>query len=86
MTMAATAYLTDNDFHNAAQLFISEFSGTLRSWWDNYLNDNEINFVQTSKNDDGEQNAVHGIIYASLNILLEIHGFSKKEVMKSFKI
>ena len=64
MTMVATTYLTDNDDHNAAQLLISGFSGTLRSWWDNCLNDSERKFLQTSKNDEREQNAVHGIIYA----------------------
>ena len=47
--MAATAYLTDNDDHNAAQLLISGFSGTLRSWWDNCLNDNERKLLQTCK-------------------------------------
>ena len=62
--MAATTYLTNNDDHNASQLLISEFFGTLRSWWDNCLNDNERKFLQTSKNDKGEQNAVHRIIYA----------------------
>ena len=64
MTMVATTYLTDNDDHNAAQLLISGFFGTLRSWWDNCLNDSERKFLQTSKNDEREQNAVHGIIYA----------------------
>ena len=64
MTMAATAYLNDNDDHNAAQLLISGFSGTLRSWWDNCLNDSKRKFLQTSKNDEGEQNAVYRIIYA----------------------
>ena len=63
MTMAATAYFTDNDDHNAAQFLISRFFGTLRSWWDNCLNDSERKFLQTSTN-DGEQNAVHRIIYA----------------------
>ena len=57
MTMAATAYLTNNDDHNAAQLLFFKFSGTLRSWWDDCLNDNERKFLQTSTN-DGEQNVV----------------------------
>ena len=61
MTMAATAYLTDNDDHNAAQLLIYGFSRTLKSWC---LNDGERKFLQNSKNDEGEQNAVHRIIYA----------------------
>ena len=63
MTMVATAYLTDNDDHNATQLLISGFSKTLRSWWDNFLNDGERKFLQNSTNDEGEQNAVHMIIY-----------------------
>ena len=78
MLMATTAYLTDNDDHNATQLLLSGFSGTLRSWPDNCLNDEEREFLQTSKNDEGEQNAVHRISYAitknffgDLRILLE---------------
>ena len=63
MTMAAIAYLTDNNDHNAAQLLIFGFSGTLRSWWDNCLNDSEIKFLQTRTNDEGEQKAIHRIIY-----------------------
>ena len=64
MLMATTAYLADNDDHNAAQLLLSGFSGTLRSWWDNCLNKYEREFLQTSTNDEGEQNVVHRIIYA----------------------
>ena len=64
MLMATTAYLNDNDDHNAAQLLFSGFSGTLKSWWDNCLNNEERKFLQTSTNDEGEQNAVHRIIYA----------------------
>ena len=64
MIMAATAYLTDNDDHSAAQLLISGFFRTLRSWWDNCLNKDEREFLQTSTNDEGEQNAVHRIAYA----------------------
>ena len=64
MLMATTAYLTDNDDHNAAQLLLSGFSRTLRSWWDNCLNDEERKFLQTSTDDEGEQNAVHRILYA----------------------
>ena len=64
MTMAATAYLTDNDDYNAAQLIIFGFSKTLRNWWDNCLNKDEREFLQTSTNDEGEQNAIHRIIYA----------------------
>ena len=58
MTMATTTYLIDNDDPNAAQLLISRFSKTLRSC------DGERKFLQTSTNDEGEQNAVHRIIYA----------------------
>ena len=64
MTMATTSYLTDNDDHNAAQLLISGFFGTLRSWWDNCLNEGERKFLQNSTNDEGEQNVVYKIIYA----------------------
>ena len=64
MLIAATAYLTKNDDHNAAQLLIYGFFGTLRSWWDNCLNKEEIKFLQNSTNDEGEQNVVHRIVYA----------------------
>ena len=64
MLMATTAYLADNDDHNATQLLPSGFSRTLRSWWGNCLNKDEREFLQTSTHDEGEQNAVHRIIYA----------------------
>ena len=57
------AYSTKNDDHNATQLLISGFSGTLRSWWDNCLNEEEKKFLQNSTNDEGEQNAIHRIVY-----------------------
>ena len=63
MLIAATAYLTENDDHNVAQLLVFGFSGTLRSWWDNCLNEEEIKFLQNSTNNEGEKNAVHRIIY-----------------------
>ena len=50
----------ENDDHNAAQLLIS---GTLRSWWDNCLNEEERKFLQTSRNEEEEQNAVHRTVY-----------------------
>ena len=28
------------------------------------LNENERNYIQTSTNEEGEQNAVHGLIYS----------------------
>ena len=86
MIMAATGYLTDNDDHSAVQLLISGFSRTLRSWWDNCLNKDEREFLQTSTYDEGEQNVVHRIAYAITSILLEILGFSKKKTLKYFKI
>ena len=64
MLMATTAYLTENEDHGAAQLIVSGFSGTLRYWWDNCLNDDERKFLQISKNEQGEQNAVHRILFS----------------------
>ena len=64
MLIATTAYLMENYDHNATQLPISGFSGTLRSWWDNCLNEEERKFLQTSTNDEGEQNAVNRTVYA----------------------
>ena len=65
MLIAATAYLIENDDHNVAQLLISGFSRTLRSLWNNCLNKEERKFLQNSTNDEGEQNAVHRIVYAT---------------------
>ena len=62
MMMATTAYLTDNDDYGIAQLLLFRFSGTLKSWWDNCLK--ERKFLQTSTNDEREQNVVHRILYA----------------------
>ena len=54
MQMAATAYLTDGDDHNAIQLILTGFSGTLKFWWENFLTDKERFYVQKSINEDGE--------------------------------
>ena len=86
MTMAATAYLSDNDDHGATQLLISGFSGNLRSWWDNCLIDHERKFLQTSLNEESEQNVVYQMCYAiTKHFVGGIREFSKKEVMKFFK-
>ena len=63
MLITATAYLMENDDHNAAQLLISGFSGTLGSLWDNCLNEEERTYLQTSRNEEEEQNAVLRTIY-----------------------
>ena len=64
MTMASTAYLTDGDDHNVIQLIFARFSGTLKYWWEKCLNDKERFYVQTSVNDEGEQDAVLRLMYA----------------------
>ena len=45
MTMASTTYLTDGDDHNVVQLILVGFSGTLKYWWKNCLNDKERFYV-----------------------------------------
>ena len=62
--MTATAYLTDGDDHNAVQLILAGFSGTLKFWWENFLTDKERFYVQKSVNDDGEQDAILRLMYA----------------------
>ena len=37
MQMAVTAYLTESDDHNAAQILLTGFTGTLRYCWENFL-------------------------------------------------
>ena len=64
MQMTSTAYLTDGDDHNAVQLILAGFSGTLKSWWENFLNDKEKFYVQKSLNEEGEQDAILRLIYA----------------------
>ena len=54
MTMASIAYLTDGDDHNAVQLILAGFFGTIKYWWENCLNDKERFYVQTSINEEGE--------------------------------
>ena len=83
MLMATTAYLMENEDHGAAQLIVSGFSGTLRYWWDNCLNDDERKFLQTSKNEQGEQNAVHRIL---LSIIKHFIGDLRILQEKSSKI
>ena len=64
MMMASTAYSKENEDHLVVQFLIAGFTGVLRGWWDNMLNENERNYIQTSKNEEREQNAVHRLIYA----------------------
>ena len=64
ITMTSTAYLIDGDDHNVVQLILAGFSGTLKYWWDNCLNDKGRIFIQLSTNDEGEQNAVLRLMYA----------------------
>ena len=45
MQMAATAYLTYGDDHNAFQLILAGFSGTLKHWWENFLTDIKKDFM-----------------------------------------
>ena len=61
--MASTAYLLNGDDHNAVRVIIAGFTGTLRYWWDNCLNEKERLFIQVSVNDEGEQNAVLRLMY-----------------------
>ena len=63
MQMTATAYLADGDDHNAVQLLLAGFSGTLKFWWENFLTNKEIFYVQKSVNDDGEQDTVLRLMY-----------------------
>ena len=64
MQMASTAYLMDGDDHNVVQLILAGFPGTLKSWWENFLGDKEIFYVQKSLNEEGEQDAVLRLMYA----------------------
>ena len=48
MQMTSTAYLTDEDDHNAVQLILTGFSGTLKFWWENFNSDKERLYVQKS--------------------------------------
>ena len=61
--MASIAYLLNGDDHNAVQIIIAGFIGTLRYRWDNCLNEKERLFIQLSVNDEGEQNAVLRLMY-----------------------
>ena len=54
MQMAATAYLKTDDDWNAAQLLLAGFNGTLKLWWENYLNEKERFHVSKSINEEGE--------------------------------
>ena len=62
--MASTTYLTDGDDHNDVQLILANFFGILKYWWDNCLNDKERFYIQTTVNEEGEQNAVLRLMYA----------------------
>ena len=64
MQMAATAYLQTADDWNATQLLIAGFNGTLKLWWENYLDEKERFHVAKSINTEGEQDSVIKLIYA----------------------
>ena len=64
MQMAGTSYLMEGDDHNAVQLLLTGFTGTLKFWWENFLTDNERFYVFKSMNEDGEQDAVLRLMYA----------------------
>ena len=64
MQMAATAYLSESDDHNAAQLLLTGFTGTLKYWWEKFLTEKERFYVSNSINEDGEQDAVLKPLYA----------------------
>ena len=64
MQMAATTYLTESDDHNATQLLLIGFTGTLKYWWENFLTGKEIFYVSNSINEDGEQDVVLKLVYA----------------------
>ena len=63
MQMAATAYLMEGDDHNAVQLLLTGFTGTLKYWWENFITEEEKNYVSHSMNEDGEQDAVLKLVY-----------------------
>ena len=64
MQMAATAYLMEGDDHNAVQLHLTGFIGTLKFWWENFLTEEEKFHVSNSINKNGEKDAVLKLVYA----------------------
>ena len=64
MQMAATTYLMEGDDHNAAQLLLTGFTGTLKFWWENFLTEKERFYVSNSINKDGERDDVLKMVYA----------------------
>ena len=64
MQMAATVYLMEGDDHNAVQLHLTGFTGTLKFWWENFLTEEEKFHVSNSINENGEKGAVLKLVYA----------------------
>ena len=64
MQMAATAYLMEGDDHNAVQLLLTGFTGTLKYWWENFITEEEKQYVSHSMNEDGEQDTFLKLVYA----------------------
>ena len=64
MQMAATSYLMEGDDHNAVQLLLTGFTGTLKYWWENFLTNEEKLYVSHSMNEDSEQDVVLKLVYA----------------------
>ena len=63
MQMAATAYLTESDDHNVAQILLTGFTVTLKYWWENFLTEQERFYVMNSMNEEGEQDVVLKLVH-----------------------
>ena len=79
MQMAATAYLQENDDWNAVQLILTGFTGTLKLWWENFLTEKERFYVSKSINEEGEQDSVTRLIYASQTFYMRSKNLPRKK-------
>ena len=88
MQMAATAYLTESDNHNAAQVLLTGFTGTLRYWWENFLTEQERFYVMNSMTEEGEQDAVIKLVHTITKYFVGNPNFfaeRKSEILQNLK-
>ena len=88
MQMAATAYFMEGDDHNAVQLLLTGFTGTLKYRWENFSTNEEKLYVSHSMNEDGEQDAILKLVYAiAKHFVRDPNIFSKRnsEILQNLR-
>ena len=72
MIMASITYKSKENFdYRICVHLIAGFTSQLKGWWDNALTEEEKIFIQTSLDENRNQNWVHTLIFAITNFLAD---------------